>query len=185
MTLILVAVPSRTKVEHYRQLKKDLDELVGRINSKHGTLGWMPVWYIYNFLNFQELAALYILSDVGLVTPVRDGMNLIAKEFIAAKTDGKGVLILSEMAGAAKELSEALIVNPNNIERVVDSIYQALTMPVKIQLAVIGTAVVHGAPMRIYFNTVIVLHLIVTCKVHLYAILEHSIALFREIGEYE
>lgn len=134
VTLILVAVPSRTKVEHYKQLKKDVDEMVGRLNGKHGTLGWIPVWYIYNFLNFHELNALYILSDVGLVTPMRDGMNLIAKEFIAAKTDGKGVLILSEMAGAAKELSEALIVNPNNLERIADSMHQALTMPVDEQI---------------------------------------------------
>ena len=134
VTLILVAVPSRTKVEHYKQLKKDVDEMVGRVNGKHGTLGWIPVWYIYNFLNFHELNALYILSDVGLVTPMRDGMNLIAKEFIAAKTDGKGVLILSEMAGAAKELSEALIVNPNNLERIADSMHRALTMPVDEQI---------------------------------------------------
>ena len=134
VTLILVAVPSRTKVEHYRELKKDLDELVGRINGKHGTIGWMPIWYIYNLLNFKELTALYILSDICLVTPVRDGMNLIAKEYIATKIDGKGVLIISEMAGAAKELSEALVVNPNDIESVVDSIYKALRMPVKKQI---------------------------------------------------
>jgi len=132
--LILVAVPSRTKVEHYRQLKKDLDELVGRINGKHGTIGWVPVWYLYSFLPFHALNALYILSDVCLVTPVRDGMNLIAKEYIAAKTDGKGVLILSEMAGAAKELSESIIVNPNNMERIADSIHKALKMPAEEQI---------------------------------------------------
>ena len=95
--LIIVAVPSRTDVEQYRQLKKDIDELVGRINGKHGTIEWMPIWYLYTFLNFSELISLYSISDVGLVTPVRDGMNLIAKEFIATKIDGKGVLILSEM----------------------------------------------------------------------------------------
>jgi len=132
--LILVAVPSRTKVEHYRQLKKDLDELVGRINGKHGTIGWMPVWYMYNFLDFHALISLYSMSDVGLVTPVRDGMNLIAKEFIATKIDGIGVLILSEMAGATKELSESIIVNPNNMERVADSIYKALNMSIKEQI---------------------------------------------------
>ena len=126
--LILVAVPSRTKVEHYRQLKKDMDELIGRINGKYGTIGWIPIWYIYNFLDFHALTSLYSISDVGLVTPVRDGMNLIAKEFIATKIDGKGMLILSEMAGAAKELSESIIVNPNNMERVADSIYKAITM---------------------------------------------------------
>ncbi|MBN1292393.1 MAG: bifunctional alpha,alpha-trehalose-phosphate synthase (UDP-forming)/trehalose-phosphatase [Candidatus Latescibacteria bacterium] len=129
VTLILVAVPSRTRVEHYKQLKKDVDESVGRLNGKHGTLGWMPVVYLYGSLPFHALTALYILSDVALVTPVRDGMNLIAKEYIAAKTDGKGVLILSEMAGAAAELSESIIVNPNNIESVSESIYKALKMP--------------------------------------------------------
>lgn len=134
VTLILVAVPSRAKVEHYRQLKKDLDELIGRINGKHGTIGWVPVWYLYCSLPFHTLVALYNLSKVALITPLRDGMNLIAKEFIATKIDGKGVLILSEMAGAAKELSEAIIVNPNNMERIADSIYKALTMPEKEQI---------------------------------------------------
>ncbi|MFC1538348.1 bifunctional alpha,alpha-trehalose-phosphate synthase (UDP-forming)/trehalose-phosphatase [Candidatus Latescibacterota bacterium] len=132
--LILVVVPSRTKVDKYKQLKKDLDERVGRINGKHSTFEWMPVWYLYDSLSFDALCALYILSDVCLVTPMRDGMNLIAKEYIATKTDGKGVLILSEMAGAAKELSESLIVNPNNIDRVADSIYMALKMPEEKQI---------------------------------------------------
>ncbi|MCD6307950.1 MAG: bifunctional alpha,alpha-trehalose-phosphate synthase (UDP-forming)/trehalose-phosphatase, partial [Candidatus Latescibacteria bacterium] len=129
VVLVLVAVPSRTKVEHYLQLKRDLDELVGRVNGKHGTLGWMPVWYLYNYLKFEQLTALYNIADICLVTPVRDGMNLIAKEFVAAKNDTVGVLILSEMAGAARELSESLIVNPNNNERVVEAIDQALRMP--------------------------------------------------------
>ncbi|MFC1489854.1 bifunctional alpha,alpha-trehalose-phosphate synthase (UDP-forming)/trehalose-phosphatase [Candidatus Latescibacterota bacterium] len=132
--LILVAVPSRTNVDKYKQLKKDLDERVGRINGKHSTFGWMPVLYLYDSLPFETLCALYSLADVCLVTPMRDGMNLIAKEYIASRTDGKGVLILSEMAGAAKELSEALIVNPNNMDKVADYIYKALKMPVKEQI---------------------------------------------------
>ena len=134
VTFIMVAVPSRTRVEHYKQLKRDVDELVGSINGKHGTIGWMPVVYLYGSLPFHALTALYILSDVALVTPVRDGMNLIAKEYVAAKTDGKGVLILSEMAGAAAELSESIIVNPNNLEQVSESIYKALKMPEKDQI---------------------------------------------------
>ncbi len=134
VTLILVAVPSRTKVEQYKQLKKDVDELVGRINGKYSAVGWAPVVYLYNFLQFYALSALYVLSDVALVTPVRDGMNLIAKEYIATKTDGKGVLILSEMAGAAMEMNESLIVNPNDMEQVVKSMYQALKMPEKEQI---------------------------------------------------
>ncbi len=133
VVLVLVAVPSRTKVEHYLQLKKDLDELVGRVNGKHGTLGWMPVWYMYNFLNFEQLTALYNLADICLVTPLRDGMNLIAKEYVAAKNEKEGVLILSEMAGATKEFSEALIVNPNNRERVAEAIVAALEMPAEEQ----------------------------------------------------
>lgn len=134
VTLILVAVPSRIKVEQYRQLKKELDELISRINGKHGVIGWSPVCYLYCLLPFNSLTALYSIADVALITPTRDGMNLIAKEFVAAKNDAKGVLILSEMAGAAQELCEAIIVNPNNIERIAESIHQALKMPEKEQI---------------------------------------------------
>lgn len=128
VTLILLAVPSRTGVEHYMLLKKHVDELVGRVNGKHGTIGWMPVWYLYRFLPFHNLVALYDVADVALITPLRDGMNLIAKEFIATKTEGRGVLILSEMTGAAKELGEAIIVNPNNEEEVAEALKEALIM---------------------------------------------------------
>ncbi len=134
VTLILVAVPSRTGVEHYRMIKRRVDELVGRINGKYGAIGWIPVWYLYRSVPFEKLMALYQLSDVALVTPLRDGMNLIAKEFVASKTDGTGVLILSEMAGAAKELGEAIIVNPNNKEEIADAIKEALTMPQEDQI---------------------------------------------------
>jgi len=126
ITLVLVAVPSRTKVEHYRLLKKELDELIGQINGKYGTIGWVPIWYLYRSLPFHKLAALYNVSDVCLVTPLRDGMNLIAKEFIATKIKGKGVLILSEMAGAAHELCEAIIVNPNDRESITNALKEAL-----------------------------------------------------------
>jgi len=128
VTLIQIAVPSRTGVETYMMLKKGVDELVGRINGKHGTIGWVPVWYLYRSIPFYTLVALYHLADVALVTPIRDGMNLIAKEFLAAKTDRIGVLILSEMAGAANELGEAIIVNPNNKEEVAKSLKEALEM---------------------------------------------------------
>jgi trehalose 6-phosphate synthase/phosphatase len=131
---ILVAAPSRTQVEHYRFLKRHVDELVGRINGKYSAIGWTPIWYLYRFSPFPTLAALYSIADICLVTPLRDGMNLIAKEYISTKADGKGVLILSEMAGAAKELGEAVIVNPNNREEVGGALLKALTMPEEEQI---------------------------------------------------
>ena len=126
VTLVLVVVPSRTRVEHYINLKKKIDELVGRINGKFGTINWMPIWYLYKSLPFHRLVALYRAADVLLITSLRDGMNLVAKEFIAVNDNG--VLILSEMAGAARELCEALIINPNNIPEIVNAIETALTM---------------------------------------------------------
>jgi len=132
--LVLVVVPSRTRVEHYMQLKKQLDGLVGEINGKHGTIGWIPIWYLYRSLPFYSLAALYSLADVALVTPLRDGMNLIAKEYTTTKTDGKGVLILSETAGAAQELGEAIIINANNQEEITEALSKALEMPEQEQI---------------------------------------------------
>jgi trehalose 6-phosphate synthase/phosphatase len=129
VTLVAAVVPSRVKVEHYQQMKKQIDELVGRINGKHGKVNWTPILYSYRFLPFEQLIALYNISDVALITPLRDGMNLIAKEYISAKTDGKGVLILSEMAGASKALGEALIINPSNVDDIADALKKALEMP--------------------------------------------------------
>jgi trehalose 6-phosphate synthase/phosphatase len=129
VTLILVAVPSRTGVEQYALLKREVDELISRINGKYGTIGWIPIWYLYRFLPFNSLVPLYSVADVALVTPIRDGMNLIAKEYLATKADRRGVLILSEMAGASKVLSEAIIVNPNNKEEIASAIRYALQMP--------------------------------------------------------
>ncbi|MGD8501104.1 MAG: bifunctional alpha,alpha-trehalose-phosphate synthase (UDP-forming)/trehalose-phosphatase [Phycisphaerales bacterium] len=129
VTLIMVAVPTRTGVEDYRELRSRLEQLVGRINGEYGTMGYIPVWYLYRSLPFAELAALYNVSDVALVTPLRDGMNLIAKEFIAAKADKAGVLVISEMTGAARELGEALVVNSCDKTAIVDAIKQALELP--------------------------------------------------------
>ncbi len=126
--LLLVAVPSRTRVEHYRELKQQVDELIGRINGEHATMDWTPVRYLYRSLPFKDLVALYVAADIAMVTPLRDGMNLIAKEFVAAKSGDKGVLILSEMAGAAMEMGEAIVVNPNNREELADAIEEALEM---------------------------------------------------------
>jgi len=129
VTMILLAVPSRTDIDRYRQLRRELEGLVGRINGEHGTIGWLPIWYLYRRVPFERLAALYAVADIALVTPLRDGMNLIAKEFVAEKHGGKGVLVLSEMAGAASELGEAIVVNPNNKRALLDAIRDALEMP--------------------------------------------------------
>lgn len=127
-SLILQVVPSRTNVPAYKELKKEIEQEVGRINGKFSRVEWAPVIYLYRSVSNELLSALYVLSDVALITPLRDGMNLVSKEYVASKQDGKGVLILSEMAGASKELSDALIVNPFDIADVAESIYKALTM---------------------------------------------------------
>lgn len=134
VVLVLVVVPSRVAVEHYQQIKKQIDELVGKINGRFGTIGWTPILYQYKFIPFQQLVSLYAASDVALITPLRDGMNLIAKEYIASRTKKTGVLILSEMAGAAKELAEAVVINPNNIEEIAGALKTSLEMPEKEQI---------------------------------------------------
>ncbi|WP_425060279.1 hypothetical protein SCACP_09560 [Sporomusa carbonis] len=129
VTLALVVVPSRVGVDQYQSMKRNIDETVGRINGRFGTLRWVPIVYQYRYLPLSPLVALYSASDVALITPLRDGMNLVAKEYVAAKADNQGVLILSEMAGAAKELDQAIMVNPNSIEEIAGSIKEALEMP--------------------------------------------------------
>jgi len=130
VTLIMVAVPTRTSVEDYKELRSRLEQLVGRVNGEYASMGYMPVWYLYRSLPFNELSALYNVSDVALVTPLRDGMNLIAKEYIAAKEGKPGVLVVSEMTGAACELGEALVVNSCDKAAIVHAIKEALEMPV-------------------------------------------------------
>lgn len=131
--LILLAVPSRSNVPQYQKLKRETDELVGRINGKFATVSWTPVWYFYRSMPFENLIDLYTSSDVALITPIRDGMNLVAKEYIATRTNQDGVLILSEMAGASNEMNEALLINPNNFEQIADTIKEALEMPLEDQ----------------------------------------------------
>jgi trehalose 6-phosphate synthase/phosphatase len=128
VVLALVVVPSRIGVEHYQQMKRQIDELVGKINGRFGSISWTPILYQYRFLSFYPLIALYSISQVALVTPLRDGMNLIAKEYVASRADRTGVLILSEMAGASKELGEGIIINPSNVEEIADALKQALEM---------------------------------------------------------
>lgn len=129
VVLLLTVSPSRSGVERYQQLKKQIDEFVGRINGRFGSVGWTPVLYQYRFLSPESLLAAYGISDVALVTPMKDGMNLVAKEYLAARDDETGVLVMSEMAGAAMELGEALIVNPNDTMEIADALKTALEMP--------------------------------------------------------
>jgi len=133
VTLVMQVVPSRDAVEKYKELKEEVDEMVGRINGKYSGIDWNPIQYFYRSYPLETISAFYRMADVALVTPMRDGMNLVCKEFIASKLDQKGVLILSEMAGASKELSDALLINPNDVNKIVDALYQALTMPLQEQ----------------------------------------------------
>ncbi|RNI29839.1 bifunctional alpha,alpha-trehalose-phosphate synthase (UDP-forming)/trehalose-phosphatase [Rufibacter immobilis] len=138
VTLFMLVVPSRDQVEMYRQLKETIDELVGRINSSYRTITWNPIQYFYRSFPMEELSALYSIADIALVTPMRDGMNLVCKEFIASKLDKKGVLILSEMAGASRELADAVLINPNDMGQMVQALQDALLMPEDEQMARMG-----------------------------------------------
>lgn len=133
VTFILVVVPSRDSIEQYAERKKIIDEYIGNINSSLGTISWKPINYQYRHLSFQELISLYTICDLALITPIRDGMNLVAKEFVASRSDKKGVLILSEMTGAARELREALLINPNDIKEIAEKIKYGLSMPLEEQ----------------------------------------------------
>jgi len=123
-------IPSRDNIPAYTERKGMLEELISTINGKHSSIQWQPIIYRYNHLEFDQMLALYKSADIALITPLRDGMNLVAKEFVASRTDRHGVLILSELTGAASELSEAIIVNPIDRTEVSNAINQALTMPV-------------------------------------------------------
>ena len=125
---ILVVVPSRTGVSQYDAMKREIDREVGRINGELGEVDWVPVVYISRFIPTETLLALYNVADVALITPLKDGMNLVAKEYVASRGDCRGVLILSETAGAAHELLEALVVNPNDESGVAEAMHRALTM---------------------------------------------------------
>ena len=134
VAFILVIGPSRIRVPHYAELKRQIEETVGTINGRFGTIGWTPLEYLYSPIPYHALLGLYKMADVCPITPVRDGMNLVAKEYLATKIDGKGVLILSETTGAARELGDAIIINPNNIEEIAQSFADALKMPEKEQI---------------------------------------------------
>lgn len=127
----MVVVPSRDNIQEYRVLKKEIEATVGRINGKYSTLNWRPLIYQYKSIPFNEMIAIYNLSDVGFITPLRDGMNLVAKEYVACQTEKHGMLVLSEMTGASIELNEAIIINPTDIDEAAEALNKALTMPEK------------------------------------------------------
>ena len=132
VTFIQIAPPSRETVDAYRDLREELDKLAGRINGDYSDLSWTPIRYIAQSYHRELLAGLYRLARVGLVTPLRDGMNLVAKEFVAAQDpEDPGVLVLSEFAGAAEQLDAALLVNPHDIGGMAEAIRRALYMPLE------------------------------------------------------
>jgi trehalose 6-phosphate synthase/phosphatase len=133
VVLVMVVVPSRIGVEQYDHMKSQIEELVGKINGRFGKIGWTPILYQYKHMSFGPLVALYNVSDVALVTPLRDGMNLVAKEYIASRRQMTGVLVISEMAGAAKELGEAIIINPHTTLEIAQALKDGLAMPVEEQ----------------------------------------------------
>lgn len=144
--LLQVAVPSRSRVDAYEKFRREVNELVGRINGKYGTVRSTPVHYLYQSFDLEELCAMYRAADVMLVTPLRDGMNLVAKEFCAARTDDDGALVLSEFAGAAAELGEAVLVNPYDVDKIADAIETALTTPAQersVRMKALRTRVSH------------------------------------------
>lgn len=130
VTLVLIAVPSRTRLAEYAALKKQIDELVGRLVGRFSSHGWVPIRYLYTQFPTEELIAYYQAADIALVTPLRDGMNLVAKEYVASRLCDNSVLILSEFAGAALELKDALLLNPYDIDQIADAIRRAVEMPV-------------------------------------------------------
>ncbi|MPZ75413.1 MAG: bifunctional alpha,alpha-trehalose-phosphate synthase (UDP-forming)/trehalose-phosphatase [Deltaproteobacteria bacterium] len=133
VVLLMIVVPSRIGVLQYDRMKRQVEERVGKINGRFGRVGWTPVVYQYRHVPFSSLVAFYSVSDVCLVTPLRDGMNLVAKEYVATRTDGTGMLILSEMAGSVKELPEAIIINPNNRREIAVALKEALETPLEEQ----------------------------------------------------
>ena len=128
VVFLQLAVPSRSQVAEYRGLKRSIDELGGRVNGRFATANWSPIRYLYRSIPRDRLVALYRDAAVGLVTPMRDGMNLVAKEFVACQVDDPGVLVLSRMAGAAETMHEALLVNPFDLDGTAEAIHRALTM---------------------------------------------------------
>jgi trehalose 6-phosphate synthase len=128
VVLVQIAVPSREDDPHYRQEREHLEQLVGEINGSYSTVGRPAVHYLYQSVEVDELVALYLAADVMLVTPLRDGMNLVAKEYVACRVDASGALVLSEFAGAAQELRDAILVNPHDLDGLKQAIRHAVDL---------------------------------------------------------
>jgi trehalose 6-phosphate synthase/phosphatase len=128
VVFIMVIVPSRDTIPKYAERKRIIDERISQVNSRVGNIQWQPVIYRYTSLPFEEMVALYTACDLALITPLRDGMNLVAKEFVSSRKDRKGMLVLSEMAGAARELTDALTINPNDVLEMAQRIKTGLEM---------------------------------------------------------
>lgn len=131
VVMLMLAVPSRGEIDAYRELKNNVEASVKRINKEFGTPSWKPITYMYKSVSFEQLNALYQVADVAFVAPIMDGMNLVAKEYVASQNPNKGILILSETAGAAQELRDALLVNPAKPKTLVHALKRALKMPQK------------------------------------------------------
>ncbi len=128
VVMVQLATPSRERVEHYQRMRADIEQAVGRINGEYGRVGHPAVHYVHKAVPRDELAAFFLAADVMLVTPLRDGMNLVAKEYVACRHDLGGALVLSEFAGAAAELTQALLVNPHDVDGIKNTIYEAITL---------------------------------------------------------
>ena len=135
VTLVQVANPSRERVKAYMELRNEIELTVGRINGDYGTIAHSPISYQHHGFPREEMVALYLAADVMLITSLRDGMNLVAKEYVACRFDGDGVLVLSEFAGASDELKRALLINPHDIDGLKNAIMQAVSMPKRDRVA--------------------------------------------------
>ena len=129
VVMVMIAVPSRTDIEEYKSLRRKLEALVKTVNEEFGTALWKPVDYNFTSVPFERLSAYYQLADVAFIAPIKDGMNLVAKEYIASRSEQNGVLVLSETAGAAEELKDAILVNPNEGSSLVNGLKDALNLP--------------------------------------------------------
>jgi len=134
-SFIQIASPTRTAVPAYQRMREEVEQAIGRINGLFSQDNWLPIHYFYRRFSLEDVLTYFMIADVAMITPLRDGMNLVAKEYCAAKIDLSGVLILSELTGAAYELKEALMINPFYIEEMADKLHDALTLPTGIRQA--------------------------------------------------